>query len=153
MHEEILEYAIRYAHQGLQVFPVGPDKVPMVARGFKAGSSNPAEVSAMFRGRNVPMIGFVHNRFMILDFDGELGWQTYHEYGYRFPTPLASVRTRSGGLHLYYPNPEGKLKRRIKYLPNMDVLAGDGGYAIAPPSVGYEFITGNMEDTLRRLNG
>jgi hypothetical protein len=56
-------------------------------------------------------------------------------------------------LHLYYPNPEGKLKRRIKYLPNMDVLAGDGGYAIAPPSVGYEFITGNMEDTLRRLNG
>lgn len=153
MHEVTLEYAIRYADQGLRVFPVGPDKSPLVSAGFYAGTTNHAQIYAMWAGRSVPMIGIVHDRFMVLDFDGPTGWKTYHEYGYRFPDPLAKVQTRSGGLHMYYPNPASKLRRHIKYLPNMDVLMGDRGYIIVPPSTGYTFLSGSIEDTMRSING
>lgn len=148
-----VEHAVRYAELGLRVFPVGPTKVPMIAGGFKAGSSDPTEVRIMWRGKDVPMIGIVHDAFMILDFDGEPGRQSYREYGYRFPNPLAMVETRSGGLHMYYRNPPGQRKRRIRYLPGVDVLAGDGGYVIVPPSEGYTFLKGDMETVMRGANG
>ena len=146
----ITEVAIRYAEMGLRVFPVGPSKVPMVAGGFKAGTSDPVRAKQMFIGRDAPMIGIVHDRFMIFDFDGEEGRQTYREHGYRFPEPLATVETRSGGLHMYYDNPPGQRKRRIRHLPGLDILMGDGGYVIVPPSVGYRFISGSMKSVMER---
>lgn len=153
MHELTLAHAVEYAKMGLRVFPVGPSKRPMTANGFHAGTTDVTRIQQMWRGQDVPMIGVVHDRFTVLDFDGEPGRQSYREYGYLFPEPLAMVETRSGGLHMYYMNPPGPLKRNIKTRPGLDILQGDGGYVIVPPSRGYTFLKGDMETVMGIVNG
>ncbi len=44
-----------------------------------------------------------------------------------------TVRTGSGGLHLYYAHPGGIRNSASKIAPGIDVR-GDGGYVVAPPS-------------------
>lgn len=59
---------------------------------------------------------------------------------------LVIVRTQSGGYHIYYrcSQIEGSLK--LATAVNNNVLVetkGEGGYIVAPPSLGYEFIQNN----------
>ena len=51
-----------------------------------------------------------------------------------------TVRTASGGLHLYFRWPEQPIRNSAsKIAPGIDVR-GDGGYVIVPPSPGYEVV-------------
>lgn len=53
-------------------------------------------------------------------------------------TRTAQVLTQSGGWHLYYGHPGGKVVSRSNALgPGIDIK-GDGGYVVAPPSQGVE---------------
>ena len=58
------------------------------------------------------------------------------------------VRTRSGGVHLYYridpAGPAGALKNSVKRLPGVDVRAA-GGYVVAPPTPGWAYEGGGWE--------
>lgn len=48
------------------------------------------------------------------------------------PTPL---RVQTGkGMHFYYRHPGGAIKNAVRVAPGVDIR-GDGGYAVAPPSV------------------
>jgi hypothetical protein len=48
--------------------------------------------------------------------------------------PTAAVATGGGGWHLYYRHPGGPHLAALPGMPGVD-LKGDGGYAVAPPSV------------------
>jgi hypothetical protein len=49
--------------------------------------------------------------------------------------PVApTVRTGSGGLHLFFAHPGGIVRNRVGLLPGVD-LRGDGGFVVAPPSI------------------
>lgn len=144
----VLAGAREWASHGFRVFPVGiveGRKVPLTPNGFKDATTDVDQIASWFKP-DVSFIGVVHDRVLILDFDGEEGWDTYEYNLYRLPEPLAKVRTYSGGLHLYYPPDPTVTKRQIRALPAMDILAGDGGYFIAPPSQGYQWINGSIAE-------
>ena len=79
--------------------------------------------------------------------DGRKTMRAYEEENGELPQTL-SVRTPTGGAHLYYRIPEGKPVpgNSVGGLPGVDVR-GEGGYAVAPPSsisgIGsYRFLRG-----------
>lgn len=81
------------------------------------------------------------------DIDGRKTMRTYEDENGDLPKTL-SVRTPTGGAHLYYRIPEGKPVpgNSVGGLPGVDVR-GEGGYAVAPPSsisgIGsYRFLRG-----------
>jgi hypothetical protein len=51
--------------------------------------------------------------------------------GWSLPPTGLVARTPSGGVHLYYRHPGGKIISRNRALPGMDVKA-DGGYVVVP---------------------
>jgi hypothetical protein len=147
----LLGTALYYATLGVKVFPVGTStgrKVPLTRHGFKDASNEQDKVLAMWRN-GATMIGAVHDFASIVDIDGDEGEESFKRIEHRLPKPTAVVRTRSGGRHLYFPNPKNTdLKRKIRILPGLDLLAGDGGYTILPGSAGYELVSGSIESLL-----
>jgi hypothetical protein len=49
------------------------------------------------------------------------------------PPRAPEVRSGSGGTHLYFQHPDGRVPSRANIRPGIDVKA-DGGYVVAPPS-------------------
>ena len=150
----LVDIAVYYAGLGIKVFPVGTStgrKVPLTRHGFKDASDDPEKVLAMWRS-GATMIGAVHDFAAIVDIDGEEGQRFFDARSHRLPKPSAVVRTRSGGMHYYYPNahlPGSDQKRHIKKVhPEVDILAGPGGYVILPGSAGYELLSGSIESLL-----
>lgn len=59
---------------------------------------------------------------------------------------LVIARTRSGGYHIYYRCREIGRNIKLSVKENREVLIetrGEGGYVVAPPTAGYEFIQGS----------
>jgi hypothetical protein len=111
-------------------FPCGPDKRPLVAGGFKAATTDPAQI-AVWRAQfpnclwGVPT-GAVSG-FDVLDIDPEgLGW--FEANRHRFPATRVH-RTPRGGLHLFFKHAPGLRCSRGRIAPGVDVRA-DGGYVI-----------------------
>jgi hypothetical protein len=78
---------------------------------------------------------------LVLDVDGPEGEEELKKHGHP-GTPM--VRTPSGGLHLYFKHPDTEVRTGIRVAPGLDVKA-NGGYVVAPPSVGptgkaYEWV-------------
>jgi hypothetical protein len=90
---------------------------------------------------NVAIVTGSASGIVVLDIDtgGEDGYETLREieaaHG-ALPT-TASVKTPTGGAHLYFRHPGTDIRNSVRRLgPGLDVR-GDGGYVIAPPSKGY----------------
>jgi hypothetical protein len=127
---------------GLPVFPCGPDKKPMVAHGYKDASTDPVIVRRMF-GSAACLIGCPTGEatgFVVVDVDikeNRQGGDWLNANSHRMPQ-THTIRTGSGGLHLYFKHPGQRVKNQNdKIAPGIDVR-GDGGYVIVPPSAGYQ---------------
>lgn len=131
------------AKLGLPVFPCGANKRPVVETGFKAATSDPTEIAALFNRSGAELIGMPTGRASGLvaididirpDADGSV-W--LEENRYALPE-TRTHKTRSGGLHLLFRVPEGHEIRNSasRIAPGVDVR-GEGGYVILPPSPGY----------------
>lgn len=59
-------------------------------------------------------------------------------------TPTATVRTNSGGYHLFYRVPEGSTLRQSKLAPNIDTRVGGSGFVVAAGSPGYRVVRGDL---------
>lgn len=125
------------------VFPVWPqDKRPMTKHGLKDAKKDPAAVEAFWRTKPNANIGVptgMVSGIVVLDVDGEQGLDSLHELEdtiEELPTTL-SVVTPRGGQHLYFEHPGNRNVQNSASLlgPALDVR-GDGGYVLAPPSVG-----------------
>ena len=140
-----LEQALALAASGVPVFPCGPDKRPLVKKGFHAASTDEAQVRAWWSKWPDALIGRPAAGLVVIDCDldpekkkdgaAEL-YELERVHG-ELPSTY-TVRTRRGGLHRYFNAPEGaKVKCSADVLAyGVDVRA-DGGYVIVPPSPGY----------------
>jgi hypothetical protein len=134
----LLNAALAYGIAHLPVFPLVPGgKVPAIARGFYAATTNPETIKRYWRvgDRNIGIPTGVVSGFWALDSDpgGEDGIRRLEaEHG---PLPTTrTVLTPRGGFHFWfrYSGPIPCTESRIA--PHVDTR-GDGGYVAVVPSV------------------
>jgi hypothetical protein len=146
----IQEAAVQYARSGWPVFPVAADKqdcaerpqcrckAPVTAHGLKDAETDPGTVSRYWARHPDANIGVATGRPgpNVLDVDvtgGKPGYRSLNEARRSglVPDPEATVRTPSGGIHLFYEGDD----QRSGSLPKHGIdWRGAGGYVVAAPS-------------------
>lgn len=140
----MLNEALNYAKHGLQVFPLTPDsKVPLKGtKGSKEATSAPEQVKAWWTANPDCNIGVATRGFIVLDVDvnhaddadGYHSLEVLEEAYNKLPETL-TVKTASGGRHLYFKLPEGvELPQKIAFLNGVDIKANHNNYVLLPPS-------------------
>lgn len=138
----MLADALRYAGQGRPVFPCEPaGKRPLVRRGLHDATTEHAAIErwwARWPEANIGLRTGAVSGLIVLDVDGDEGHESLRElereHG-ELPR-TASVVTPRGGAHYYLSHPGGNVPNSAGMLgPGLDVR-GDGGYVVAPPSLG-----------------
>lgn len=152
----IADVALQYAAAGWAVFPCHWEgarrKQPLTSHGFKDASIDPAQIASWWRRWPQALIGTpTGGRFVVLDVDLRNGGDgTLAGLGFPVLPATPTVRTRSGGWHLYFSpvgsdlrNTQGARGRGIG--PGLDWRAA-GGYVILPaPGTGYEWVSATLE--------
>ena len=135
----MLPAALEYAALGWSVFPCRPrGKEPAIAGGFQAATTNPQTIKRYWQqsDRNIGIRTGAASGFWILDIDGDKGEASLRalelNYG-RLPT-TPQVITGGGGRHFCFQYREPISSTASRIAPGIDTR-GDGGYAIAPPSI------------------
>lgn len=131
--------AVGYARVGWPVFPVRPDaKEPATRHGVLDAETNPHTVTRFWVRNPDANVGIATGAPgpTVLDVDvahGRPGPRSLNEAirSGLVPSPMASVRTPSGGQHHYFLGDN----QRNGSLPKHGLdLRGAGGYVVAPPS-------------------
>jgi len=125
------------------VFACGSNKAPLTRNGFKDATCDPDKLAVMFANVAAVMIGMPTGEasgIVVLDVDqkeNRQGMDWLNENSHRM-VQTRTVRTGSGGLHIYFRHPGRQVKNQNdKIAPGIDVR-GDGGYVIVPPTNGYD---------------
>ena len=121
----------------LPVFPCVPNgKLPAIARGFYAATTNPETIKRYWRrsDRNIGIPTGSVSGFWVLDVDGDAGKSSIRaleaEHG-RLP-PTREVITGGGGRHLWFEY-TGPIQSTADRIARGIDTRGDGGYVIVPP--------------------
>jgi len=131
--------AVRYAKAGWPVFPVRPDaKEPMTRHGVLDAETDPGTVTRWWSRHPDANVAIATGAPgpTVLDVDvahGKPGHQSLNQAARAglVPSPMALIRTPSGGSHLYYEgDAQGNASMPRKGLD----LRGKGGYVVSPPS-------------------
>ena len=138
-----------YASKQIATFPIHPDKKPAIRGWHKVGLRGSRELAAKFTDANA--FGFLTGKrsgVTIVDIDTTDERVTADSMA-RHGDPIIITRTASGKRHLLYRY-AGE-RRRIRPWPGLDIdVLGDGGFAVAPPSIlergSYEIIQGHFDD-------
>jgi hypothetical protein len=146
-----LDAALRYAAHGWPVFPCQPDgprrKQPMTGRGFYDASTDSGKITTWWRRCPLAFVGVPTGEAIgavVLDVDAKdpaaNGFDSLDDLGHAILPETPMSHTASGGLHVFFANPERELKCSVGLLgPGLDVRA-TGGYIIAPtPDSGYHW--------------
>lgn len=135
---DILGQALVYAGRGWPVFPCQPgQKDPATAHGFKDATTDPAVIRGWWRrwpGANVAVVTGTPGPDA-LDVDNRpSGWEAFNRLKRAglLAGAFALVRTRAGGLHVYYRGTGQRCTVKIGGAA-VDYRAA-GGYVVAPPS-------------------
>jgi hypothetical protein len=134
--------AVRMAQKGFMVFPCKPqDKAPATRNGLLDAKRDVSVIEAAWRQHpflNLAVRTGVESGIVVLDLDGDDGWDSLHaledQHG-ELPT-TASVTTPRGGQHFYFQHPGVEIRNSAGLLGAGLDVRGDGGYVLAPPSVG-----------------
>lgn len=135
----LAEQAVGLATAGWPVFPVGvASKRPLTPHGHLDATNDPPIVRTMFQSAERRALAAIAtptgNGLLVIDVDPRNGGRVP-----RWAPRTLSVRTQSGGTHLYY-SIDGPWKSRAGLFgPGVDSKA-DGGYVLIPPSPGYEWV-------------
>jgi hypothetical protein len=138
LRDKLWEWIEAYVAEGYALFPVGPDKKPLVK--WKDGAtSDLAQLRAWWTKWPTAMIGLPtgeRNGITVLDVDcknGANGFNSLAENGWVIPLGVVEVKTPSGGSHFYFEYESGFKTTAGKIGHGLDVR-NDGGYVVAPPS-------------------
>jgi hypothetical protein len=159
---ELLDVATCYAARGWAVFPVhgifrrrctcgrsdcgSPGKHPLVRHGLYEATTDEKTIRGwwrQWRGANVGIATGSPSGIVVVDVDVPEGMESLgllEREGKGLPDTL-SARTGSGGRHLVFELPKGRLGNSTgrlpgfsRDLPGVD-FRGEGGYVVAPPSL------------------
>lgn len=134
--------ALIYARAGVPVFPCVPGgKQPLTGRGFKDATTDLTQISSWWLQRpeaNVAIPTGAVSGFDVVDIDLHDGGTGFPAFERARRAGLVSrwawtVRTPSGGLHVYFPHALGVEQRSWTTAAHVD-FRGDGGYLLCPPS-------------------
>jgi hypothetical protein len=141
--------ALRLADLGYAVFPCErgakkPHRMLPERGGFQHASSSMMNITGWWKQDPAANIGLPTGRvngLVVVDIDTKgtvSGMQSFLEFldeqAGQLPRDIPSVRTPSGGWHLYFRSgPDEPIPSRTGLLAGVDVRA-DGGYVVAPPS-------------------
>lgn len=135
-------HAITYVRRGWHVFPCEPGgKRPLTTHGLLDASTDEArlaEWSAEHPRANIGVRTGRESGLVVLDVDGDDGAESLRRLesaNDRLPETW-SVVTPRGGAHYYFAHPGGEIRNSAGLLGTGLDVRGDGGYVIAPPSVG-----------------
>jgi hypothetical protein len=140
--------AAAFLAQQWPCFPCDARKRPITPRGFYDATSHPAAVRAMFQSPDAALIGVPMgpaSGLLCLDVDyGKGGLEWLEANADRLPE-TRTHRTMNGGRHLFFKWPKGRnlRNRASKWAAGVDIRA-EGGYAIMPPSPGYDIVDASM---------
>lgn len=117
-----------------------PGKHPLLRQGLHDATTDPSTIERWWTrwpNANLGIRTGAASELIVLDVDLPDGLDSLdrlNRIGRGLP-PTATVRTGSGGLHLYFRHPGITIPNRASSVlgPGIDVR-GDGGYVIAPPS-------------------
>lgn len=130
------------ARTGVPIFPAVPGgKSPIVTYGLKEATTNSRRINSWWRWQPQANIALPTGRvsgLSVVDVDqhGVDGYQAAQRAIREglLPTPLAVVRTPTGGRHLYYPAHSEQVQRSWQIADAGVDFRGEGGYVIVPPS-------------------
>ena len=158
-----LSTALALAEAGVHVFPAivvwndatqKLDKRPAISGWREAASTDPQQIArwwATFPAA-VPGIELGRSGLFVVDLDrhagGADGVAAFKSFRGDNPAPRCpSVKTASGGYHLYFRQPDGDpLGNRTGILPPGIDIRGDGGWTVAPGAVFEGWHWGNTVD-------
>ena len=115
-----LALALAYARIGCPVFPCGPEKRPLIARGFHAATTDETQIIAWWTHWPDALAAIPTgpaSGLWVLDVDGQTGRQSLTQllahFGLELVADLTPVisRTPSGGLHLFFRWQPGETPR------------------------------------------
>lgn len=138
----LIDSARAYAERGWSVIPMQPrGKRPIIAwREFQQRIPKDEEIAQWFKRWPNANLGIVTGRvsgLVVVDIDTRHGGPqslAAAEARHGALPATMEVATGGGGRHLYYAHPGAPMANRVAMLPGID-LRGDGGCAVAPPSV------------------
>jgi len=140
-HPQLLS-ALQYAEIGWSVFPVGPDKRPLVATGFHAATTCPDQIKEWWGKWGSAGIGVacLKSGIFVIDLDrnhgnardGVQAWEfAQQDFGDDNRGLMAS--TPSGGSHIVYIHPGQRITTTNNVIKDSGIdCRGDGGYFIVP---------------------
>jgi hypothetical protein len=144
--------ALRLAARGLPVFPCRQrSKIPATRNGLKDAKTDLKAIEACWRKRpelNVGVVTGAVSGFVVLDVDGDQGWDTLHDLEDRHELlpDTRSLTTPSGGQHFWFKYPGVEIRNTAGFPgPGLDIR-GDGGYVLVPPSVGPSGVAYTVDD-------
>ena len=135
---EILEAALKYQEKGYSVIPIRPrGKKPLLKwepyQTQKAGAEEIKQWAQKWPDMNIAIVTGAISGLDVVDIDSQKGRDAVDEM---IPdsmlTPVAG--SPRDGRHNYHEHREG-VGNATGFLPDVD-LRGDGGYILAPPSIG-----------------
>jgi len=135
---KLLESALWYQKQGYSVIPIRQNKKPYLKEWklYQTEKADPGMVRAWWKKWPDANIGLVAGRGsgrIVVDVDSQKGLDALNEFlTDSLITPIAE--TPGGGWHYYFKYQPG-LTNRARVITDCDVRT-DGGYIIAPPSIG-----------------
>ena len=136
----LLTAALDYAAARLPVFPCVPNgKLPAIARGFHAATTNPETIKRHWRvsDRNIGIPTGSVSGFWALDIDvekdGEASIRALEAEHGQLP-PTREVLTGGGGRHLWFEY-TGPIQSTADRIGRGIDTRGDGGYVVVPPSI------------------
>ena len=138
----LLDAALRYASRGWPALPCRPrGKVPCTKHGLKDATRDRGLIEAwwaQWSDANVAVRTGRVSGLVVLDVDGDDGTTSLRTLG-RAHGPLprtATVVTPRGGQHFYFAHPGVPVPSSAGKLGIGLDVRGEGGYVIAPPSIG-----------------
>ena len=157
-----LHPALAYAARGWHVFPVAPHaKTPLTAHGFKDATTDAGKIGAwLAQWPNCNWgIATGPSGLLVVDVDpksgGDQAWAKLVEKHGEQLVDSVRARTQGDGLHVYFKRPpangHGDLGITAGHIAAGIDTRGDGGYVVAPPSIGptgkaYAWATGHGPD-------
>ncbi len=133
----ILESALRYQELGFSIIPVRPDKKPYCRweenQRQRASADQIKAAWKRFPDANVGIVTGSVSGVCVIDKDTAEGDEPLDSL---LPdgVPIPTCQTPRGGQHLYFRIPETEIRNNARAIRGCD-FRGEGGYAVAPPSI------------------